>query len=163
MDISEYNIEDLLTSAIKSEAEAREVYSNISRNVKNAFLKERMDFLASEEKKHKEFLEKLWHKKFPGVGVALPETSPVPMPAMKDWDENIPVSEVLTSAMAAETAASEFYAALAERFEDKESKDLLNYLSKMEKGHYRILEVERSNAEEFEDYDSMWPMMHAGP
>ena len=131
--------------------------------VKNAFLKDRLTFLAGEEAKHKMILEEVWHKKFPGVGGILPDKSPVPMPEIKVWDENMPISDVLTSAMEAEDAAREFYKAMADKVEETETKHMLTYLSKMEAMHFRILEEERKNVEIFEDYDTTWPMMHVGP
>ncbi|MCK4717361.1 MAG: ferritin family protein [Thermoplasmata archaeon] len=155
MDIDQYTLEDLLTAAIKSEAEAKEIYGDLADRVTNAFLKDRLRFLAGEEEKHRAFLEKLRHKTFPDIGVALPEKSPVPMPEIKVWDENMPISDVLTSAMKAEQAAADFYTSLAGRFDDAETKNTLIYLSKMEAGHYRILEEERKNTELFEDYDTI--------
>ncbi len=162
-DIDNYSLEDMLTSAIKAEAEANEVYTSLAGKVKNAFLKDRLLFLAGEEAKHKMILEDVWHKKFPGVGGILPDKSPVPMPKILIWDENMPISEVLTSAMEAEHAASEFYKVMASKVEETDTKQMLLYLSKMEAVHFRILEEERKNVEIFEDYDTPWPMMHVGP
>jgi len=33
----------------------------------------------------------------------------------------------------------------------------------MEMGHYRLLELEKEQAEEFEKYDAEFDMMHVGP
>ncbi|MDG6220874.1 MAG: ferritin family protein [Candidatus Thermoplasmatota archaeon] len=163
MDLSKYKLEDMLSSAIKSEVESHQVYTMLYERTKNAFLRDRFKFLAGEEAKHKAFLEKLWQKKFPEIKFSLPKESPVPMPAILIPNEHVHLSQVLESAMGAEKAASQFYSDMRGWVDDKESKDLLAYLSKMEMGHYHILEVERNNSEEFEDFDAMWPMMHAGP
>jgi rubrerythrin len=71
---------------------------------------------------------------------------------------------VFDAGMEAERAASEFYAAMAARWgRGSEAYDMLMYFSKMEMGHYRLLETERDAAADFEDFDSVWPLMHAGP
>jgi rubrerythrin len=46
---------------------------------------------------------------------------------------------------------------------DADTNKMLKYLASMEMGHYRLLEVEKKNVLEFEYYDQVWPMMHAGP
>lgn len=164
MDLSKYTLDDVLVSAIKSETEARDIYSNIGDKVKNFMLKERMRFLASEEEKHREFLTTLFKKNFPDKEPKIPDLTPVPMPLIKIWDENTPLSEVIESAMNAEMAANEFYNAMASLFEkDADTNKMLKYLASMEIGHYKLLEVEKKNALEFEYYDQVWPMMHAGP
>lgn len=40
---------------------------------------------------------------------------------------------------------------------------MLIYIAEMEKGHYKLLEIEKENAEKFEAYNIEWPMMHIGP
>jgi rubrerythrin len=163
MDLSKYSIEDLLLSALKSEVDSKEVYLKLAESVHNFFLKDRLKFLAGEEEKHRIFIESLFKKKVPGKGIVLPEKTPVPLPEIKIADETVPISEVLLNAMEAEKAAQDFYFSLAERFkEETDVKNTLKYFANMEMGHYKILEVERNNALEFEQYDQIWPMMHAG-
>ena len=65
--------------------------------------------------------------------------------------------------MEAESAAHDFYLSMAGRYEDdKNIKKTLQYFATMEMGHYKLLEIERKNALDFEQYDQVWPMMHAG-
>jgi len=164
MDLSKYTLEDVLVSAIKSEIDSKEVYSKIGERVKNFMLKERMKFLAGEEEKHREFLHSLYEKNFPGKEPKIPDVTPVPLPLIKIWDEDTPLSEVIESAMNAEMAANEFYTAMAGLFEeDAETNKMLKYLASMEMGHYKLLEIEKENALRFEYYDQVWPMMHVGP
>ena len=88
----------------------------------------------------------------------------MPLPEVSIPSQRVPLSEVFTQAMTAERAASEFYASFAQRFEEgDEARTMLQYFSKMELGHYALLEVERDAASSFEDFDNGWPMMHAGP
>lgn len=164
MDLSIYNVEDLLLAAIKSEIEAREFYRNLSDGVKNYMLKDRLKFLSDEEEKHKIFFETLFQKEFPNEEMVLPRESPVPLPELRITDENVPLSEILWKGMQAEKAAYDFYNGLASRFKDnQEAAKALSYIALMEMGHYKLLEVEKENAKEFEDVDFEWPMMHIGP
>jgi len=163
MDISRFSTEDLLLAAIKSEVEAEEVYSKLADRVKNSFLKERLRFLATEELKHREYIEGLYRHKIGKNEIVLPDKTPVPLPEIVIGDENEPISLVLESAMEAEKAAKEFYEALSERFEDAKTGNMLRVLAKMEEGHYNLLNQELANARMFEEYDTAWPMMHVGP
>jgi rubrerythrin len=164
MDIEKYSMEDLIVSAVKSEMEAKAVYSKLAGSVKNYFLKDRLNFLSAEEEKHREYLTKLYNKNFPSKELTLPEVSPVPMPNIVMESEDTPISDILSSAMGAESAAAEFYKEFAKKFpSDSEESHMLVYLSGMEMGHYKILEIERQSALKFEEFDQVWPMMHAGP
>ena len=163
MDLSAYGLEDIFLAAIKSEEESKGVYTKLANSVKNAFLKERMHFLAAEEEKHRGFLVKAYKGNFPGKEPAIPETSPVPMPALVIPDEGVPISEVLESAMKAELAAKDFYLSFAKLLDNEEQRRTLEYFALMEEGHYELLKVEKENSLRFEDYDDYWPMMHVGP
>jgi rubrerythrin len=164
MDLSAYTEEELILSAMKSEVEAKDVYSKIAERVKNYFLKEKLNFLAQEEEKHRLFFKELYKEKFQGKEITLPEKTPVPLPEIKFSDESVPLSVVLESAMEAESAAHDFYLSMAKGYEENpEVKKTLQYFATMEMGHYKLLEIERKNALDFEQYDQVWPMMHAGP
>jgi len=165
MDLTRYSMEDLILTALKSEMDSKEAYSRLAEGVKNFMLKERLNFLAGEEEKHRGFFEQLYAKNFPGKPMEIPKgKSLVPLPEMKIDAESMPLSEMLESAMKAEMAAHDFYTRLADRFESQlDLKKMLLYIASMELGHYKILEIERDNAKKFEDYDAEWPMMHVGP
>ncbi len=162
MDLSEFTLKDLLRIAMSSEVESRKVYLSLKERVDNLLLKDRFQFLADEEEKHRKYIERIFNKKFPKEE---PELSPgitTPLPEIKA-DDNMPISEILQSAMDAEMAAREFYLQLSEKFEDEEINKMLKIFADMELGHYRLLEVEKNLAEKFEDYESMWPEFHVGP
>ena len=57
MELKKYALADLLLAAVKSEIESQTIYSLVAQRVKNAFLKERLEFLALEEKKHQQAVE----------------------------------------------------------------------------------------------------------
>ncbi|NIM91830.1 MAG: Rubrerythrin [Candidatus Aminicenantes bacterium] len=163
MDLSAFSMEDLLLSALKAETESRDVYNKLADGLKNALLKDRLKFLSGEEEKHRIFFEMLFQQKFQGKEIALPEKTPVPLPDIKIEDEALPISEIFWRAMQAEMAAHDFYRSLAEKITDEPRvKKMLLYIATMEKGHYKLLEIEKENAEKFEAYDMEWPMMHIG-
>ena len=160
MEINSFSMEDLLLSAIKSEEESENIYLKLAERVENFILKERLTFLAKEEKKHKGILYNIYKdmfKKEPEV----PEESPVPLPRII-LKEGMEISEILSQAMEAEKTAADFYKRISEKFEDEKRKKLLKYFANMEMGHYKLLETERESAEYFEDYEKDWPMMHMG-
>jgi rubrerythrin len=165
MDLSIYSVEDLVLTALKSEIEARKAYLDLAASVKNFVLKERLNFLAGEEEKHGQFFDRLYRKNYPDKELVVPqEKSPVPLPEITIDIENVPLSEILQSAMQAEMAARDFYTGIADRFEEQpDVQKMLLYIASMEMGHYKILEIEKENALKFEDYDSEWPLMHVGP
>lgn len=161
MDLSIYSLEDLLLAALKSEMDSQKVYSDLSEKVKNAFLKDKLKFLASEEVKHRNFVESMFKDKFPGKEIEMPDKTPVPLPEI---DTEGSMSEVLGSAMDAEMASYEFYNSLSKKFAKNPALErTLIYLAMMEMGHYKLLELEKDTIEKYEDYDTAWPMIHLGP
>ncbi len=152
MELGKFSLEELLLAAIKSEVEAQKIYHGLARQVKDAILKDRLEFLAGEEEKHRECLTEIYRETFPDKELELPEHSPVPLPAIEVEGEKAKLSEILASAMEAELAAREFYKGLSERFEDRpEVREMLITLSEMEKLHYEILKTEKERAEKTED------------
>ena len=164
MDLKGYSLEDIILTAIKSEVEATAIYTKLAERIKNAILKDRLVFLAGEEAKHRAFIEALHHREFPGKAIVLPERTPVPMPSVEIPAEHVLMSKVIKSAMDAERAASQFYSAFARSYtKDPQVAKILQYFASMEMTHYELLEREKDTADKLEDFDGMWPMMHAGP
>ena len=164
MNLDEFDLEDLILAALKSEMEAKEIYLSTAESVKNFLLKDRLKFLGAEEEKHRGFFENLYTKKFPDKELKIPKSSPVPLPEMKAVSEDIPISEMMRIAMEAETAAHDFYINLAERFTGDEALlKTIKYIAKMELGHFKLLETERTSEIEYEHFEEVWPMMHMGP
>jgi rubrerythrin len=176
MDLSRYELKDLILTALKSEVDAEQVYLKIGESVKNFMLSDRFKFLADEERKHAGFFRDYFQRQFPGEPIEIPDECPVPLPKVKIESETIPISDVIAMAMAAEKAASEFYTSMAEQLPAEEAqrsvnekegrstvKGLLIYIASMEMGHYRLLEIEEQNAKENEQYEIIWNMTHLGP
>jgi rubrerythrin len=127
-------------------------------------LKERLTFLANEEEKHRKFFSALYNENYPGKKIVLPAKSPVPLPQITIDSDTMPISKVLEGAMQAEQIAHDFYIGISERFEKKpDVKNMLLYIAAMEMGHFKIIEIERENAEKFEGYNLDYPLMHVGP
>jgi rubrerythrin len=166
MDLGIYSLSDLILTGLKSEIDSKEVYTRIGKNVKNFMLKDRFDFLAGEEEKHRQFFEWLFHQTFPDKKIIIPDKSPVPLPQIipEDVDEeNVDMLSIIKKAMEAEKAAYEFYTEISDQFDELEIKKMLRYIASMEMGHYKILEGEKENIEKYEEFDVEWPMMHIGP
>ena len=163
MDLSAFELDELLLVAMKSEVDSNVAYKKLSKKVKNALLKDKLEFLANEEGKHREVIEDIFKNHFPDQEISLPRTTPVPLPEII-IEEGASLSKILKSAMDAEKAAQDFYQSLAERFEkDTKIENTLQYFAKMELGHYKLLEIEKENMEHFEEADVYWPMVHIGP
>ena len=164
MELKKYALADLLLAAVKSEIESQTIYSQVAQRVKNAFLKERLEFLSREEKKHQKVLESIFRERFPNQPLLVPEKPVVPLPAIHFQGEMAPLSEIFSQAMNAEQAAHDFYLQLADLFaDDPEKKNLLLYFYMMEMGHYKLLELEKSNLERLEEYGEEQEMIHVGP
>jgi len=164
MDLENYSNEEIILSALKSEIEANRLYLEIAGKLKNAFLKDKLKFIADEEDRHRQFLEQMYRSEFPEKSIELPGKTPVPLPEIDIKDETIKLSSIFEMAMTAELAANEFYNSFAERYSNSENiVKTLRYFATMELGHYRLFELEKENMERFEDFDSESPMMHVGP
>jgi rubrerythrin len=164
MDLSKFALADLLLAAVKSEIGSQEIYTRLAQRVQNAFLQERMNFLALEEKKHQQALENIFRQRFPGRDIVVPDQPVVPLPEIRFGNEMVPLSEVIAQAMKAEQAAHDFYLQLAERFgDDFEKKNLLLYFAMMEMGHYKLLDLEKGNLERLEEFGQEQEMIHVGP
>ena len=163
MNLGNFELEDLLLAAIKSEVESHKLYSKMAKKTKNGLLEDKLKFLAVEEEKHREFIEEIYMNHFPDKELKLPDKTPVPLPEI-EYSEETPMSKLLKQAMDAEQSSSSFYRSLASRFE-KGCKiyNTLLYFADMEIGHYKILETEKVSMERFEEGDVYWPMVHAGP
>jgi rubrerythrin len=155
-------MEDLLLAAIKSEVDSEATYIKLANKVKNGFLSDKLMFIAKEENKHNEFLISVYKMNMQKEPI-LPDASPVPLPEVNVSSNMIPPSDIIFQAMKAEEAASEFYRAISERFEDEETKKMLIYLADMEIGHYKLLELEKEQLDREEEYEIEWEMMHIGP
>ena len=163
MDLSRFDLEELLLAALKSEVESNQLYLKMAKKTKNGLLGDKLEFLANEEEKHRLFIEDIYKNHYPENEIILPKKTSVPLPEVK-FTEDSPLSKLLKEAMKAEQAASNFYKSLAGRFEEgTKLNNTLLYFSDMEIGHLKILQMEKESMERFEEGDVYWPMVHVGP
>jgi rubrerythrin len=163
MDLNNFDLEDLLKAAIKSEEDSNRFYLKMAKKTKNGLLEDKLKFLANEENKHRKFIEEIYANHYPDNELELPRETPVPLPKI-EYSEKTPLSQLLNQAMNAEESASRFYKSLSNRFENgTKIHNTLLYFSDMELGHYKILKMEKESMERFEEGDVYWPMVHVGP
>ncbi len=135
----------------RAESDGNRIYSDLSHYLQNPLLKEKFQWLAFEETKHKESLEKLFLTLFREEKMAIPDKADETLLPSINFTPSSPFTEILYQAMKAEEAAGDFYLSLAQRVSDPQQK-ILKYLSHVEHSHYTMLKSEYLMAQEFEDY-----------
>ncbi|MFP4081302.1 MAG: ferritin-like domain-containing protein [Candidatus Aminicenantes bacterium] len=149
--IARASLKDLLRYAVRSEIDSNQAYSDLAKKLSNPLLKEKFQWLAYEENKHKQTVEKLFHSLFQGEKLQVPEEPAAELLKKIEVTPSSTLVDILKQAMDSEKSAETFYASLAEKVKNIHKK-VLNYLSKVEHSHYMMLEGELSLALEFEDY-----------
>jgi rubrerythrin len=151
VNIAREPVKKLLGYAVRAEINSNRIYTRLARRVKNALLKEKFLVLAFEEKKHKEVLENLFESLYGGEKIEVPDAVDEKLlPAVRVRPSSSLV-DILYQAMEAEKSAQDFYSGLAKRVRPPKRK-ILEYLSKVERGHYFMLRSEYAMAQQFEDY-----------
>lgn len=150
-DIANASLKNLLGFAIRSEIDSNQVYSDLADKYSNPLLKEKFQWLAFEENKHKETLEKLFEALLPKETLQIPDEPNEELFKKITLTPSSTLVELLYQAMESEKKAEDFYAQLANRIETSHRK-ILEYLSQVEHSHYVMLNSEYLMAQEFEDY-----------
>ena len=160
----------VLAIAMKAEIDANRVYSRLVGRIENFLLKDKLSFLANEELKHRELLEKLHLSIYPDSKISKEylEAIDVPVEMKIDVSDDTPLLEVLESAMKCEKASEEFYLRLAKMIEDERVKTLLKYLANMERDHYNLINSDYEFLMQYPDFHGMttfgeFRMEHLGP
>jgi rubrerythrin len=159
---------EILGIAIKSEIDSVELYQKLMSKIKNKAVKDRIMLIKQEEIKHRQLFENLHHKKFPEIEIKVPKTSIVPK-VESAFKQDLSPKELLEIAMENELASEKFYSELQKRSPDITSKGMLQYLSKVEQSHYRLLKDEYEMLEQFPNYLEMEDfllgegLIHLGP
>lgn len=151
IEISSASMKDLLGYAVRSEIDSNQAYNDLADRVINPLLKEKFHWLAFEENKHKQILERLHGVLFPGETLQVPDKPSAELFKKIDVAPSSSLLDILLQAMESEKVAEDFYAKLSERLE-KAQKRLLQYLSKVEHSHYLMLKAEYDAVQDFEDY-----------
>ncbi|MFC2160515.1 ferritin family protein [Acidobacteriota bacterium] len=150
-EFSQLSVRQLLEMASRAEIDANKIYSDLSQSLKNPLLKEKFQWLAFEENKHKESLEKLFQTLFREEKMVIPDKTDEALLPSIDITLSSSLVDILYQAMKAEEAAGDFYLSLAQKVSDTQQK-ILKYLSHVEHSHYTMLKSEYLMAQEFEDY-----------
>lgn len=165
-DVSSVTPGDALAMALKSEFDTEKLYLKIQSQVKNFVLKDKLDFLISEEKKHQKLIEALYQKMFSGKIVKPAEKSLMPKLTLS-LDETHTVPDLLEMAMDIEKLSEEVYDKLADETEERGIQELLRYLASMEHSHYFLIKGEYDLCIQDESYferdDFQYDMVHIGP
>ncbi|MBN2029186.1 ferritin family protein [bacterium] len=167
VDVSSLSVEKALQMALKSEIETEETYKKLKSMVNNFILKDKLKFLASEEKKHQKILANLYQKMFKGNEPSTAEKSIFPRLSIVLEEEKSSVVDLLELAMEAEKVSEEFYDDLAEEVDERGVQEILQYLTSMEHAHYSLLKGEYDLCIRDEAYyerdDFQYDMVHIGP
>jgi rubrerythrin len=141
----------LLGYAVRAEIDSNRLYTKLANRVKNALLKEKFRILAFEEKKHETVLRNFFESLYSGKEPQVPDSVDERLLPSVQVRPSSGLAEILYQAMKAEKSAQNFYASLAKRV-NLPKKRVLQYLSKVERSHFLMLQSEYTLAQQFEDY-----------
>jgi rubrerythrin len=139
----------IIKQAMLNEIEGYEFYKMASANADLSEVKETLLMLASEEKKHVEWLEELFHKikddKLDSLNLA--ELENPPSPGIFKWEkvDRSHIGVAVSSfgiGMQMEKASVEYYEQAMEKTEIKEAKELYRILASWEKNHLEMFSKE---------------------
>lgn len=150
-EFSQLSVRQLLEMASRAEMDANKIYSDLAQSLKNPLLKEKFQWLAFEENKHKESLAKLFLTLFREEKMEIPDSTDEALLPSINFTPSSSLVDILYQAMKAEEAAGDFYLNLAQKVSDPQQK-ILKYLSHVEHSHYTMLKSEYLMAQEFDDY-----------
>jgi rubrerythrin len=159
---------EILAVAIKSEIETADLYTKLYEKAKNKILYEKLKFLAFEEGQHRKILEKLFSERFRERKLEIPEKSFLPSVGISLEGEFF-VLDLFKEALRAEKMSEEFYKEAQKRAEDNASRKMLEYLSRVERSHYFVIQSEIDLLSKFpnyydvEDFHFGHDMVHIGP
>ncbi|MDD8027323.1 MAG: ferritin family protein [Acidobacteriota bacterium] len=142
---------DVYPIAIRAEMDAAGLYRDLQGRVRNEALRQKLDFLAKEEDRHKAILERLFHDHFPDRKLVVPAESKRPQ-ALASVDESTRVVSLFKLAMLKEKEAEEYYKGAKALTGDAQAKRILDYLARVERSHYYMLKSEIDLLERFPDY-----------
>jgi rubrerythrin len=132
---------EALFAAIYNEQSAFDFYTKLSNAIKNPSGKEKFKFLASDEKRHRELLEKHYTKISGGQNFPF---DPGKVKNIRvDVRDNTTAYEALDIGIKAEKEAYEFYTRSAESSKDREAKKTFLMLAGEEDKHYNVLMAEK--------------------
>jgi len=158
----------ILAVAIRSEMDAAAIYNGLRGRVKNEVLLQKLKFLSDEETRHKAILERLFSDKFPDETLRVPPSSAGPAKSVA-VDDAASVLDLFKLAMMKEKQAEEYYKESKKGITDDRGRKILDYLSRVERSHYFMLQSEIELLEKFpeyfdvEEFHTGQDLFHVGP
>lgn len=144
MELDNYSLEDLFLFGMKSEIVSKEQYMSLAKSIDDRFLKDKLNYLATEEEKHRATLEEMYKIYFSGKEIILPDDTIVPITEIIPKSD-ISLREILDKAIRAEGVAQIFYFTMSNKLsEDKEASATLLYFAAMEGNHIELLKTEKN-------------------
>lgn len=158
---------EIMGIAVRAEMDAAAIYRGLIGRVKNEVLRQKLDFLAKEEDRHKVLLERLFKDKYPGRTLHVPDAAR-PAKGIPPV-ETMAVVDLFKLAMGKEKEAEAYYQDAKVKIEDPAAKKMLDYLSRVERSHYYMLKSEVDllqafpDAYDVEDFHIGQDLFHVGP
>ncbi len=131
---------EALSLAIYNEQFAFDFYTYLFQSIKNESGKEKFKFLAADEKRHRELLEKHYLKVYQKPFSFDPRKVKKITVEVRD---NTTASEALDIGIKAEKEAYEFYRTSADNSSDPDARKMFLMLSEQEDRHFNILMAEK--------------------
>ena len=132
---------DALATAIYNEQSAFDFYTDLASAIKNQSGKRKFEFLAADEKRHRELLEAYYTKVTGGKEFPF---DPAKVNTIKvEVRDNTTAAEALDIGIKAERGAYEFYSKSAEETRDPDAKKMFLMLAEQEDRHYNLLTAEK--------------------
>jgi rubrerythrin len=141
--MEEKDFKEVITFAIRKEAEAYNLYKTYSRLVKTPGLKTMFEELAQQEQKHREILEGVERKDVSDYKVKkIPDLKIGDYVEKEEFSPDMDYASALRLAIKREELAHRLYSLMAEKAEDPELKKLFSVLAQEESKHKLRLETE---------------------
>ena len=144
----EKRVSDIIELAIKREEDAYDFYMDIHSKVADADIKNTLEFIAGEEKKHKEFLVNYRDGGFGATALRMSDVVDYKIAEYLDEpevDENSKAEEVYLVASHRELRSYHFYTELANLHTDGEARTMLLKMANEELKHKEKMEYLYSN------------------
>jgi len=160
-------IPEVLAIAIKAEINAQNIYRGMAERVKNDLVREKLEHLFQEEKKHEEILTQKYKEVMNGAEPVLQEQGRSEVEDLLEGDYSHEAA--LKLAIEAEEKAAQFYLEAARQSRDPNGRFMFEYLANFERGHKAILEDElqalQNNPHWFDVEGNPWgeETIHVGP
>jgi rubrerythrin len=133
---------EALGIAIRSELDAHDLYVGLASRITNPMAKDKILFLAQEEKKHKDLLDQSYRIRYPEVEFVMPPSVLPTGKAESFLEDKSDLKEVIAFAIEQEKASKEFYRKAANHVLDIRGRQMLEYLAHVEQSHQNLLEAE---------------------